>query len=313
MRLQARLGVPRGRESWRGRIIALKDVWSVAGLFLLIMGGIFFGVFTASEGGGIGAGGALLIALMRRRMTMKIFLESLLEAGRLTATMFSFGFGDLTLNQFVNIAGAPEEILAFIGGLGVGPWDVVAVILACYVVPGMIVDGSATIFLTVPIFVPVVDGLPLPVDLALKLVWWGIIVVVAVEISLITPPIGMNVFVIASMLPDISVAQVYRGIAAFFVADLFRLALFVSRNSSLDGAHADVSLPERARSARCRLLREQVGRNANHRRVLVATAPKRCAGQSESPLLLRRASCSTALRRFRGCSVVHGTRPRCPI
>lgn len=109
-----------------------------------------------------------------------------------------------------------------------GPWGVVAVILACYVVLGMIVDGPAMIFLTVPIFVPLVDGLPLPIDPALKLVWWGIIVVVAVEISLITPPIGMNVFVIASLLPDISIAQVYRGIAAFFVADLFRLALFVS-------------------------------------------------------------------------------------
>lgn len=216
------------RNSWRERIVALKDVWSVAALFLLIMGGIFFGVFTASEGGGIGAGGALLIAIMRRRMSMKIFFESLLEAGRLTATVFSVGFGALTLNQFVNIAGAPEEILAFIGGLGIGPWGVVAVILACYVVLGMIVDGPAMIFLTVPIFVPLVDGLPLPIDPALKLIWWGIIVVVAVEISLITPPIGMNVFVIASMLPDISIAQVYRGIAAFFVADLFRLALFVS-------------------------------------------------------------------------------------
>ena len=216
------------RNSWRERMAALKDIWSVAALFLLIMGGIFFGVFTASEGGGIGAGGALLIAIMRRRMSMKIFFESLLEAGRLTATVFSVGFGALTLNQFVNIAGAPEEILAFIGGLGIGPWSVVAVILACYVVLGMIVDGPAMIFLTVPIFVPLVDGLPLPIDPALKLVWWGIIVVVAVEISLITPPIGMNVFVIASMLPDISIAQVYRGIAAFFVADLFRLALFVS-------------------------------------------------------------------------------------
>ena len=220
---------PRGeRTPWRERMVAIKDIWSVAALFLLIMGGIFFGVFTASEGGGVGAGGALLIAIKRRRMTLRIFVESLFEAGKLTATVFSVGFGALMLNQFVNFAGAPQEILAFINGLGIGPWGVVAVILMCYVVLGMIVDGPAMIFLTVPIFVPLVDGLPLPIDPDLKLVWWGIIVVVAVEISLITPPIGMNVFVIASMLPEISLMRVYRGITAFFVADIARLALFVS-------------------------------------------------------------------------------------
>ena len=219
---------PRGkRTKWRDRLRSLSEVWSVAALFLLIMGGIFFGVFTASEGGGIGAGGALLIALWRRRMTLRSFFESLLEAGKMTATVFSVGFGALMLNQFVNIAGAPQEILAFINGLGIGPWGVIAVILVCYVILGMIIDGPAMIFLTVPIFVPLVDGLPLPIDPNLKLVWWGIIVVVAVEISLITPPIGMNVFVIASMLPDVTVKQVYRGITAFFLADLVRLALFV--------------------------------------------------------------------------------------
>lgn len=216
-----------GRTTWRQKIISLKDIWSIAALFLLIMGGIFFGVFTASEGGGIGAGGALLIATLRGRMNLRVFLESLLEAGKMTATVFTVGFGALTLNQFVNIAGAPQEILAFIESLGIGPWGVVMVILCCYVVLGMVIDGPAMIFLTVPIFVPLIDGLALPIDPELKLVWWGIIVVVAVEISLITPPIGMNVFVIASMLPDITLSQVYRGIVAFFIADLLRLALFV--------------------------------------------------------------------------------------
>lgn len=219
---------PGERVSWIERLIGLKDIWSIVALFLLIMGGIFFGVFTASEGGGIGAGGALLIAIMRKRMSIRIFFESLLDAAKMTATVFSVGFGALTLNQFVNFAGAPQEILSFIDGLGIGPWGVVTVILCCFVVLGMIVDGPAMIFLTVPIFVPVIDGLALPIDPELKLVWWGIIMVVAVEISFITPPIGMNVFVIASMLPDVTLGQVYRGIIAFFLADLARLALFVS-------------------------------------------------------------------------------------
>jgi len=161
-------------------------------------------------------------------MNMKIFVESLAEAAKLTATVFSVGFGALTLNQFVNIVGAPQEILAFIDQLGFSPWGVVGVILICFVILGTIIDGPAMIFLTVPIFVPVIDGLALPIEPDLKLVWWGIIMVVAVEISFITPPIGMNVFVIKSMLPDVSLAQIYRGIAAFFIADLLRLALFVS-------------------------------------------------------------------------------------
>lgn len=215
------------RASVREQIYALKEIWTPAVLFLMIMGGIFFGVFTAAEGGGFGAGGALLIAIYRRRMSFKAFFESLLEAGRMTATIFSVGFGALTLNQFVNISGAPQEVLGYITSLGLSPWGVVAIILGCYVILGMVVDGPAMIFLTVPIFVPLVAELNLGIPPDLKLVWWGIIVVVAVEISLITPPIGMNVFVIASMVPDVSVRQVYSGVMAFFLADLARISLFI--------------------------------------------------------------------------------------
>ncbi|WP_280520583.1 TRAP transporter large permease subunit [Phaeobacter sp. J2-8] len=168
-----------------------------------------------------------MIATLRRRMNIRVFFDSLVEAGVTTATIFCVGFGALMLNQFVNIAGAPQEILSFISGLGIGPWGTVMVILCCYVLLGMIIDGPAMIFLTVPIFVPVISELALPIDPNLKLVWWGIIVVVAVEISLITPPIGMNVFVISSMLPDVGIMRIYKGVIAFFLADLARLMLFV--------------------------------------------------------------------------------------
>ena len=220
---------PAQRSTWRERFFALKDIWGMALLFTIIMGGIFFGVFSASEGGGIGAAGALIIAWLRGRMSLRNLYDSLVEAAIMTATVFAVGFGALMLNQFVNLSGAPGEILEFIKGLGIGPWGVIAVILGCYVVLGMIVDGPAMIFLTVPIFVPLVDSLALPVPPDLKLVWWGVILVVAVEISLITPPIGMNVFVISSMLPDVSLVQVYKGILAFFIADLVRLAIFVTK------------------------------------------------------------------------------------
>ncbi len=104
---------------------------------------------------------------------------------------------------------------------------VVVVVLLCYVVLGMFIDGIAMIFLTVPIFVPLIEGLGLPIDPGLVLIWWGIVLVMVVEISLITPPIGMNVFVISSMLPDVSLKQVFQGIVPFFVADVGRLAIVV--------------------------------------------------------------------------------------
>ena len=213
---------------WRERLGTLHQIWSITALFLLIMGGIFFGVFTASEGGGIGAVGALLIALMRRKMSIRVFMDCLLEAGRTTAMVFTIGFGAMMLNQFINMSGAPMEILAAIEGFGLGPWGVMGLIMVCYLFLGMVIDGPAMIFLTVPIFVPLVDGLALGMAPDLKLVWFGIVVVVAVEVSLITPPIGMNIFIIGSMLPELRITQIYKGILPFFIADLVRLAIFVA-------------------------------------------------------------------------------------
>ncbi|MEM8841717.1 MAG: TRAP transporter large permease [Pseudomonadota bacterium] len=225
---------PRGeRSGWGERIRGFYRIWSVMALFLLVMGGIFFGVFTATEGGGIGAGGALIIAIARGRMSVQIFFDALLEAGKTTAAVFTVAFGALMLNQFVNIAGAPREVLEFITGLGLGPWGVVTAILCCFLILGMVIDGPAMIWLTVPIFVPLIDAIGLPIRPDLVLVWWGIVMIVAVEISLITPPIGMNVFVISSMLPDVSLGQVYRGIIPFFLADLARIAVFIFFPSSV--------------------------------------------------------------------------------
>ncbi|PCH94579.1 MAG: C4-dicarboxylate ABC transporter permease [Rhodobacteraceae bacterium] len=205
--------VPRGeRTSWRERFRTLHQIWSMVALFMLIMGGIFFGVFTAAEGGGIGAGGALIIAIFRKRMSLKIFISSLQETGRTTAMVFTVGFGAIMLNQFVIISGAPEQVLEAITSFGFGPWGGIVVILFCYLILGMFIGGPAMIFLTVPIFVPLVQSLDLPMTPSELLIWWGILVVTVVEISLITPPIGMNLFIIASMIPDLSLRTIYKGI-----------------------------------------------------------------------------------------------------
>ena len=226
-------GPPGERFSWRERLTSLYKVWGIIFLFFLIMGGIFFGVFTPSEAGGVGATGALVFAIARGRMNWRVFFDSLLEAGKTTAIIFTVAFGALMLNQFVNISGAPEDVLSFIQSLDISPWMVLVVVLCCYLVLGMFIEGMAMIFLTVPIFVPLIVGLGLPIEPDLVLIWFGIVLVMMVEISLITPPIGMNVFVISSMLSDVSLKQVFQGIHPFFIADLCRLAIVVAVPSSV--------------------------------------------------------------------------------
>lgn len=209
------------KSSWRDRWITLSRVWGVLVLFLVIIGGITIGVFTPTEGGGIGALGALLFAVARRRMNLKIFFYSLAEAAETSAMVFTIAFGALILNNFVNVAEMPDAIIAFVKSLDISPINVILVILLIYILLGTIIEGLAMIFLTVPIFVPLVDAM------GFDLVWFGIVMVMVVEISLITPPIGLNVFVIKSMMPDVPLSAVFKGIAPFFAADIVRLLLVV--------------------------------------------------------------------------------------
>jgi TRAP-type C4-dicarboxylate transport system permease large subunit len=135
--------------------------------------------------------------------------------------VFMIAIGALVLNNFVNLAGLPTDIVAWIQGIDLAPMGVMMIILGFYVVLGMIIEGLAMIFLTVPIFVPVVEGL------GFDLIWFGIVMVMVVEISLITPPIGLNVFVLKSMLPDVPLRAIFKGILPFFCADIVRLLLVV--------------------------------------------------------------------------------------
>ena len=209
------------KESWAVRFRTLWKIWAVLALFLAIIGGITLGVFTPTEGGGIGAVGALLFAMARRKMSWRIFYHSLAEAAETTAMIFTIAFGALILNNFVNIAGMPNAILDFINSLDISPMAVILIVLLIYILLGTIIEGLAMIFLTVPIFVPLVDAL------GFDLIWFGIVMVMVVEISLITPPIGLNVFVIKSMMPDVPLGAIFKGIMPFFAADIVRLLLVV--------------------------------------------------------------------------------------
>ncbi|MBV1787351.1 TRAP transporter large permease [Marinobacterium sp. D7] len=210
------------RTSWPERLQALKQVRGILGLFILVMGGIYLGVFTPTEAAGIGAGGAFVIALMRRTLNPRVLFELVSDTGRTTAMLFSVVIGALIFSNFITRAGLPEDLLALVTGLGVSPMAVILVILLIYVLLGMVFESLSMLLLTVPVFFPLVQSL------GFDPVWFGIVVVVVTEISLITPPVGMNVFVLSAVLPDVKTGTIFRGITPFWCADILRLALITS-------------------------------------------------------------------------------------
>ena len=228
-RINPALGPPGPRRPLIERFLALKGVWGMLLLFALVMGGLYIGWFTPVEASGIGAAGAFLIALARRALDRKLFLRVLVESGRTSAMLFIILIGSLLFANFINVARFPNLIADWIQSIGLGPYAVMALIVLIYVILGCILESISMLLLTVPVFFPIVAGL----DFGLggperTLIWFGIIVVVVIEISLITPPIGLNVFVLKSLLPDTPLSTIFRGVAPFIVADCFRVALLVA-------------------------------------------------------------------------------------
>ena len=214
---------PRGeRSSWRERYLALKDVWAVAALFFFVMGGIYGGLFTATEGAAMGAFGAMIFALVRRALTWRTLYAALLESARTTAMLFMILIGALIFAEFVNITTMPNDLKAWVTHFNVSPTMVVAGICAIYVVLGTAMEELSMILLTIPVFFPVI------VHLGFDPVWFGIIIVCVVEIGLISPPVGMNMFVLRTLLPEVSTSTVFSGVLPFMWADVVRLAILVA-------------------------------------------------------------------------------------
>jgi len=215
-------GPPGPRSSWGERWSALKDVWGVAALFLFVMGGIYGGLFTATEGAGMGAMGALAFALWRRALSWKTLYAALLESARTTSMLFLILIGALMFAEFVNITTMPADLKNLVTRLGLSPLMVVAAICAIYVVLGTAMEELSMVLLTMPVFFPLI------VHLGLDPVWFGIIIVCVVEIGLISPPVGMNMFVLKTLLPHVSTGTVFRGVMPFMWADVIRLAILVA-------------------------------------------------------------------------------------
>lgn len=210
------------RQDWSARMHALSKVWGVLLLFAIVMGGIYGGVFSPTEAAGIGALGAFVFALARGALTWRILYEILLESVETTAMLFTVLIGALLFANFINYTDFPQALLAFAQQFADTPYLVILAILLIYVLLGCVFESLSMILLTVPIFFPLVR------DLGFDPIWFGIVVVVVTEISLITPPVGLNVFVLRGVLPDVKTGTIFRGVTPFWVADLFRLALIVA-------------------------------------------------------------------------------------
>ena len=215
------LGPAGDRQDWSQRWQALAHLWGVILLFAIVMGGIYGGIFTPTEAAGIGAFGAFLFALARRALTLRVFYHVLLESAGTTAMLFSVLIGALLFANFINVTDFPRELLKLATNFRDTPWLVIAAILVIYVALGCVFESLSMILLTVPIFFPLVK------DLGYDPIWFGIVVVVVTEISLITPPVGLNVFVLRGVLPDVSTTTIFKGVTPFWIADLFRLTVIV--------------------------------------------------------------------------------------
>jgi C4-dicarboxylate transporter DctM subunit len=214
-------GPPGERSSWRERVLALKDVWAVAVLFLFVMGGIYGGLFTATEGAGMGAFGALLFAMGRHALTWQTLYAALLESARTTAMLFMILIGALMFAEFINITTMPADLKAFVTRFELSPIVVVLAIAGIYVVLGTAMEELSMVLLTMPVFFPVI------VHLGYDPIWFGIIIVCVVEIGLISPPVGMNMFVLRTLLPEVSTGTVFSGVLPFMWADVLRLAILI--------------------------------------------------------------------------------------
>ncbi|MGO3868776.1 MAG: TRAP transporter large permease [Alcaligenes sp.] len=215
------LGRPGEKASWRERFEATKGVMAITVLFIVIMGGIYGGVFTPTEAAGIGAAATFLLTLKRRGWKPRMYLTVLIEAAQTTAIMFALVIGALVFTNFLTVAGLPNQLLGFIQGIDVSPIVVILIICAIYLVLGCFLETMSMVMLTVPIFYPIVASL------GFDLVWFGIIVVVAAEISLITPPLGLNIFMIKNVMPDVPLGTIIRGVTPFVMMDILRLLLLV--------------------------------------------------------------------------------------
>ena len=214
--------LPEGVRAAPGeRLASLRGIWATLLLFCFVIGGLYWGLFTPTEAGAMGAAGAFAIGLLRGRLSPAKIRAALIDTTRVTAAIFTILIGALLFGYFLTITQTPQKVTAFLTGLGIGNYGVLTLILIMYLLLGCLMDALAIVILTVPIIFPLIK------QMGFDPIWFGIIIVMTVELGLIHPPVGMNIFVIKSVLEDIKISTIFAGVIPFIITDIIRLIILV--------------------------------------------------------------------------------------
>ena len=218
----------RDRAPYSERFRALAGVWPVLVIFVVVIGGIYAGWFTPTEGAAVGAFGTGLVALMNGGLGWTGFKDAILATANATAMIFFIILGAAVYNSFLALSQVPQEVAGFVTEYGLSPWVILTAILILYLIFGCVMDSLSMILLTIPIFFPVISALDFGLTPDETALWFGILVLIVVEVGLITPPVGMNLFVINSMSKTVPMAQTFKGVLPFVASDLIRVVILAS-------------------------------------------------------------------------------------
>jgi C4-dicarboxylate transporter, DctM subunit len=210
------------RSTWPERWAALRGIWGVVLLVFVVLGGIYGGLFTATEGAGFGAADAFIFALARRRLTWKILFQVLVESARTTAMLFTLLIAATIFANFVNFTTMPSDLKEWITHLGLSPVLIITAMMFIYIVLGTVMEELTMVLLTIPLFFPIVTAL------GFDPVWFGVLIVMIVQIGLISPPVGMNLFVINTLLPKVGLGNIFKGCWPFVLVMIFVLGLLIA-------------------------------------------------------------------------------------
>jgi tripartite ATP-independent transporter DctM subunit len=211
VKMNPKLGPPSERIPFILKLKSIKHMWPVLSLFFVIMGGLYMGVFTATEAAGVGAFGAFLAGLLNKRLTWQKLIAALLEAMRSTAMIFVIIIGAMIFGYFLAVSRFTSELANFVAGFEISRYVIFAGIIIVYMILGCLMDTMAMVILTVPIFYPLI------IKMGFDPIWFGVVMVLIAEMGVITPPIGMNVYVVRGIAQDVPMFTIFRGTVPFFI------------------------------------------------------------------------------------------------
>jgi tripartite ATP-independent transporter DctM subunit len=213
---------PAGEKfTWKQRLEALRGIWGVLLLVIVVLGGIYGGIFTATEGAGMGAAGAFFFAWGRKALTWDSLISILVESARTTAMLFTLLIAATVFANFVNFTTMPNDLKEWITHLGLSPVMVVGAMMIIYIILGTVMEELTMVLLTIPLFFPIV------MQLGFDPVWFGVLIVMVIQIGLISPPVGMNLFVLNTLLPKVGLGTIFRGCWPFVAMQVVTLAILL--------------------------------------------------------------------------------------